>query len=93
MVLSGPLALAACDAGITVVAFSASIRLGTVFYSRFLCRESEPRQYVFIVYACSRCFRWTYGLAAFFLLMTVYSHCFSLRLLILRKAVHRACFL
>lgn len=46
MVLSGPLAMAASDAVITLVAFSASFRLGTVFYSRFLCRESEPRQYV-----------------------------------------------
>lgn len=46
MVLSGPLAMAASDAVVTLVAFSASFRLGTVFYSRFLCRESEPRQYV-----------------------------------------------
>lgn len=46
MVLSGPLAMAASDAVITLAAFSASFRLGTVFYSRFLCRESEPRQYV-----------------------------------------------
>lgn len=58
MVLSGPLAMAASDAVITLVAFSASFRLGTVFYSRFLCRESEPRQYVgclsffFIEYWC-----------------------------------------
>ncbi|OSX76732.1 hypothetical protein BU14_0177s0012 [Porphyra umbilicalis] len=43
MVLSGPLAMAASDAVISVAAFSASFRLGTVFYSRFLCRESEPR--------------------------------------------------
>lgn len=46
MALSGPLAMAASDAVITLAAFSASFRLGTVFYSRFLCRESEPRQYV-----------------------------------------------
>lgn len=46
MVLSGPLTMAASDAVITLTAFSASFRLGTVFYSRFLCRESEPRQYV-----------------------------------------------
>lgn len=65
MVLSGPLAMAASDAVITLVAFSASFRLGTVFYSRFLCRESEPRQYV--------------GCLSFFLLNTGAVHSSRLR--------------